>query len=433
MTKLADLAEEALALALKAGADAASVVAADSRSTEAALRDGQLENVESSESIGIDLVVWSGASKASVSSGSVTSADLAETARRALAMARLAPPDPFSVLAEPGELATHFPDLELNDPTGLSTERLVALARECEDAARAVPGVSKSAGAGASMSRYSFAKRMSNGFAGEGTRSGFSFSVSAIAGEGTGMERDYDYSSAVWFADLDSPHAVGRNAGERAVARLHPRKVKSQAVPVIFDPRVASGILSHLAGAIAGQAIARGTSFLKDGLGAPLFAPGITILDDPLKKRAPASRAFDSDGLPAKRTEVVKDGVLSHVFMDLASARQLGRKATGRGSSNLWMANGTRSPAELMADIGQGLFVTELLGHGANLVTGDYSRGASGFWIENGEIAYPVSEITIAGNLKDMFARLTPANDLKFRGSLNAPTLRLEGMTIAGA
>jgi len=262
--------------------------------------------------------------------------------------------------------------------------------------------------------------------------------MSAIAGEGLAMQRDYDYSAAAHFADLRDPETIGRNAGERAVKRVDPRKVKSQSVPVIYDRRVASGLIGHLLGAINGAAIARGTSFLKDQLGQQVFGSHITILEDPFIRRGHGSRPFDGEGLACHRRNLVENGVLTGWVLDLRSARQLGLAPTGQGSrggpstSNVYLPPGAPSPEDQIKAISQGLYVTELIGSSINTVTGDYSRGASGFWIENGELTYPVSEITIAGNLKDMFRTLQPASNLEFRASVNAPNCLVEGLTIAG-
>jgi PmbA protein len=275
-------------------------------------------------------------------------------------------------------------------------------------------------------------------------RSGFGFSVAVIAGEGTGMERDYDFSSAVHHKDLLAAKTVGLRAGERTVRRLNPRKVPSQQVPIVYDRRVSASLVSHFAAAISGTAIARGTSFLKDMLGKDVFGRGITIIDDPLRRRGLGSRPFDAEGLAVARRELVSDGGLKSFLLDQSSARQLGLEPTGHASrgtgsppapspSNLHVAPGSKTPEALLADIASGFYVTELLGMGVNGVTGDYSRGATGFWIENGALSYPVSEVTIAGNLKDMYRNLTPANDLEFKMATNAPTMRVEGMTVAGA
>jgi PmbA protein len=265
----------------------------------------------------------------------------------------------------------------------------------------------------------------------------------AIAGEGLGMERDYDFSSALHAADLDRAEAVGRKAGERTVKRVNPRKVPTKKVPVVFDPRIAGGLIGHLAGAINGSAIARKTSFLKDRLGEQLFASGINVIDDPLRRRGLRSRPFDAEGVTGRQRAIIEDGRLTTWLLDSATARELGLKTTGHaqrgvssapspGATNLHLAPGTATPDELIADIDEGFYVADLIGVGVNLITGDYSRGAAGFWIEHGKLSYPVSEVTIAGHLSDMFRTLVPANDLEFRYGTNAPTVRVEGLTVAG-
>jgi PmbA protein len=267
--------------------------------------------------------------------------------------------------------------------------------------------------------------------------------MTAIAGEGTAMERDYDFSSTLHASDLESPEKIGRKAADRAVARLNPRKASTGRVPVLFDPRVAGSLLSHLANATNGTAVARKTSFLMDKLGQQIFAPGIRIIDDPLRKRGQRSRPFDGEGVAGRRLAIIDDGVLMSWLLDCTTARELERETTGHaqrgvsstpspGPTNLHLEPGPLSPDALMADIIEGFYVTDLIGMGANMVTGDYSRGASGFWIEKGKRTYPVSEVTIAGHLNDVFRSLTPANDLEFRYGTNAPTLRVEGLTVAG-
>jgi PmbA protein len=351
-------------------------------------------------------------------------------------MARAVPEDPTCGIA-PGELlAKKWPDLDLDDGRQPpSAKALLALAAEAEHAARFVKGVTNSEGAEAAWGRNTMMMATTNGFNGGYRRSGYSLSCAVLAGEGTGMERDYEWSSAVHFGDLMSAKKVGSTAGKRAVARLNPKKVINARLPVVYDPRISGGLIGHLASAINGRAVARGTSFLKDKMGQQIFAKGIRIVDNPHRKRGLGSRPFDGEGLAAKRYELIDDGVLMTWMLDLASARQLNLKPTGHGSgaSNLYLEKGKLSPDELIADIKSGLYVTDLIGFGVNAVTGDYSRGASGFWIENGKKAWAVSGITVAGNLKDMFLNMTPASDLQFKGATNAPTVRIEGMTIAGA
>lgn len=439
----ANLLEDLIQRARRAGADAADALLVDAASLSLSTRLGQPEGLERSEAGDLGLRVFVGKRMAVVSSTDRSPRMLAELAERAVAMARAVPEDPFCGIADPDQITRDWADLDLLDNNEPTADELIAAAKATEDAARAVAGVTNSDGADASWSRSAVTLVASNGFAGGYGVSRRSLSVSVLAGEGTGMERDYDYHSTVYGSDLESPEEIGQRAGRKTVAKLNPRKVKSQAVPIIFDPRLSGGFVGTLCGAISGAAIARGTSFLKDRLGKELFGPGIRIVEDPHVRRGMRSKPFDAEGLANHRRNLIEDGVLTTWILDLRSARQLGLSPTGhatRGTSgppapsptNVYMEAGPLSPKELMADIKEGLYVTEMMGQGVNGVTGDYSRGAAGFWIENGEIAYPVSEITIAGNLKDMYRRLTPASDLHLRHGIDAPTLRIDGMTVAG-
>lgn len=441
--ELLNLAQMAVDKAIKLGATAADAIVADGSSTSVSVRQGKIEEVGRSESRDIGIRVFAGQSSAIIAGSVLTPEAIGKLAERALAMAKLAPADPYSGIAEPSQLASQIIDLDLVGDETPSPLKLQELAFAAEAAALAVPGVSKSNGAGSSASSSSIAMAASNGFAQFYRRTGFGISASVIAGEAARMERDYDGTSALHFSDLETPEKIGRTAGERAVKRLNPRKVASQTVPVIFDRRVSSSLIGHLAGAINGAAIARDVSFLKDDLGKALFKPGVTIVDDPLRMRGQASRSFDGEGLATSRRNLIDKGVLTSWVLDLRSARQLGLSPTGSGArglgsqpgpstTNLHLEPGTRSPEEMMRDIGSGLLVMEFIGSSINSSTGDYSRGATGFWIENGEIQYPVSEITIAGNLKTMFASLEAANDLMFKGSVNAPSCLIESLTIAG-
>jgi PmbA protein len=436
--------ETLLAAARKEGADAADALLVENVSASVSYRLDRLEDVERSESADLGLRVFVGNRVAFVSSSDFSDEAVTALPARALAMARLAPEDKFAGLAPSELLARSIPELDLEDHQEPAAEILVARARAAEQAGLAVPGVTNSEGGGAGFSRSAVALATSTGFFGRYAGTSQSIGVAVLAGEGTGMERDYDHATARHAADLQGAEAIGRSAGEKAVGRLNPRKVKSQNVPVIFDPREAGGLLGHLAGAISGSSVARGTSFLKDRMGTSVFAPHVTIIDDPHRPRGLRSKPFDGEGVANARRALIDKGVLTTWLLDCASARQLGLTTTGhaaRGTggppapsaTNLYMEAGTLSRKELIADIKQGFYVTELMGMGVNGVTGDYSRGAAGFWIENGEIAFPVSEVTIAGNLKDMFLHLTPASDLEFRYGTNAPTCRIEGMTIAGA
>ena len=430
--------------ARRAGADAADAVYSGQLSEGVQVRLGALEDVERSESEHLTLRVFTGRRSASVGSSDLSDAALQELAERAVTMARLAPEDPYAGLA-PAELLGRgpAPALDLADPRELGPAELRALAAAAEDAARAVAGVTNSEGGGAGTGVRSFALVTSDGFAGSFGGTSRQISASVIAGEGSAMQRDYAYRSAHHLEDLTTPEEIGRQAGERAVARLNPGKLKSGTMPVVFDPRVGGSLIGHLAGAISGGAIARRASFLLDHAGGQIFARGITIADDPLRLRGLASRPFDGEGLPTAPRLLVDDGRLTGWLMDSAAARQLGTMPTGhavRGGggapgvspSNLHLAAGPLSVAELIADIEEGVLVTELIGSGVNGVTGDYSRGASGLRIVEGEIAGPVAEFTIAGNLLAMFAGLTPANDLEWHRSVNVPTIRIDGMMIAG-
>ncbi|MFT4025713.1 MAG: metallopeptidase TldD-related protein [Novosphingobium sp.] len=438
--KAAALVERARA----AGADAADAIYLADAAESVQVRLGKLEDVERSESEHIGLRVFCGQRSASIGSTDLGDAALDELASRAVAMARLAPEDPYAGLAPEELLLRAVPgELELADPVEPSPADLRAAAEAAEDAARSISGVTNSEGAGANAGAAIMALATSHGFAGAYGGSSRGLSASVIAGEGADMQRDYGWRSARHGADLPSPRHVGELAGRRAVARLHPGRLKSGQMPVVFDPRVGGSLVGHLVGAMSGAGIARRASFLLDREDEPLFDSAIVIVDDPLRLRGLRSRPFDGEGLPVARRNLVENGKLTGWLMDSASARQLGRAPTGHASrgasgapgvspSNLHLAAGAVSPAALMADIKDGVYVTELIGQGVNGVTGDYSRGASGFRIVNGEIAGPVAEFTIAGNLIDMFKALVPADDLEWHRTINVPTIRIDGMTIAG-
>ncbi|MFZ5610139.1 MAG: TldD/PmbA family protein [Pseudomonadota bacterium] len=437
--------EKALALALAAGAEAADAILFAETALSATVRLGAREDIARAETTELGLRVFIGGRQAMASSADLKPHALAELAARAVAMARLAPPDPYAGLADPSRLSRGTAlDLDLDDGVERPVENLFAAALASEDAARAVPGVSNSEGASAHWSRSHMRLATSAGFEAAQSATASSLSVSVIAGEGNAMERDYAFSSARHWTDLEAPETVGRRAGNRAVRRLLPTRIKTGAMPVVFDPRVAGGLVSHFAAAINGQAVARGTSFLRKKMAARVFAPGIRIVDDPLRRRGLRSRPFDGEGVASKPCTLVADGVLESWLLDSATARQLGLATTGHAArapasapapapSNLYLAPGAVTPAALIEDMSAGFYVTELIGMGVNPVTGDYSRGAAGFLIENGEVTRPVAEVTIAGNLLDMFAALTPANDLQFRYGIDAPSLRIETMMVAGA
>ncbi len=426
--------------ALAAGADRADAVAVRGMSLGVGVRLGAVEDSERAEGDNFGLRVFVGRRHASVSAN--TFSDPVMLAERAVAMARVAPEDPYADLIEAEMLTTTFADLDMLDPSTPSAAELTERALAAEDAARAVAGVTNSGGASASWSLGGLVLVTSHGFSGAWLRTGHSLSVTALAGTGTGMERDWDASSKIYGSDLDAPELIGRRAGERAVRRLAPQKVDTRVAPVIWEPRAATGLVGHLLSAINGASIARKTSFLKDRLGQQVFAPGITIVDDPYRKRRLSSRPFDGEGVSGPVLNLVENGVLNHWLLDGATARELGMKTNGRaargagspspGSTNVMLMPGTTARDDLIKSIDSGLLVTDMIGSGVNGITGDYSRGASGFWIEKGEITHPVSEITVAGNLKDMYARLVAADDLEDRFGLATPSLMIEGLTIAG-
>lgn len=437
------LLDNLLSKAAAVGADAADAVFVESVSLSYTQRLGEREHLARAESADLGLRVFIGSRQAIVSSSDTSAEALGELVDRAVAMAQSVPEDPFCGLADSDQLANDFPDLEVCDEREPTETTLAERAKQAEDNAREIPGVTNSEGAEASWGRSQMTIASSNGFAKSRSDSRHSISVSVMAGENPAMERDYDFASAVYGEDLPSPAEIGRSAGEKAVARLNPKKVDSAEMPVVYDPRVANSLLRHLASAINGNAVARGTTFLKDKLREKIFSDAITIVDDPLRRRGLRSRSFDGEGIGTERRNVIDGGVLTTWIMDLRSARQLGLATTGharRGPSsppspattNLYLQAGEMTPEALMADIKAGFYITELMGFGVNGITGDYSRGACGFLIENGEIAYPVNEVSIAGNLMDMYMNLTAADDLEFRYGIDSPTLRVEGMTVAG-
>ncbi|MEK7343015.1 MAG: TldD/PmbA family protein [Pseudomonadota bacterium] len=437
-------AQDLVSAARKAGADAADAIYACNASTNVSVRLGALEDVERSEGEEIGLRVFVGQRSASISASDMNPATLGTLVDRCIAMAREAPEDPYAGLAPEDRLLTRRPPaLDLADeaepePAALRERALIA-----EEAARSVPGITNSEGGGASHGRSQVALATSHGFAGSYAGTTHSSWASVLAGSGAQMQRDHASHSVRHLEDLDDPEAIGVRAGQRAVARLNPVKVESGVMPVIFDPRIGSSLLGHLVSGIVGPAIARRSSFLLDMLGEAIFETGVSILDDPLLPRGLRSRPFDGEGLAVERRALIDRGVLTGWLMDSASARQLGLEPTGHASrggsgapgasvTNVHMEPGAISPGDLMADVKRGVYVTELIGMGVNGVTGDYSRGAAGFLIENGAVAHAVSEITIAGNLKQMFKALVPANDLQFRYAMNVPTIRIDGMTVAG-
>lgn len=428
-----------------AGADAADAIYVSRTAHGAQVRNGRTEDLERSETCDLGLRVFVGQRAAIVSATALDPARFDALAERAVAMARVVPEDRFAGLC--AEAEHRFVDaagLDLFDPAEPATGDLIARARVAEETALAVEGVSNSNGASASFGLSDIILMTSAGFSGRYARTSHSVSVSTVAGSGTKMERDYDYHAAVHLSDLEDAALIGRRAGERTVARLNPVRPRTGRMPIVLDPRVSTSMMGHLSGAINGISIARGTSFLKEKMDSRIMPAGITIIDDPRRVRGPGARPFDGEGMLTATRTLVEDGVLKTWALDSRSARQLGLKPNGcasRGTSgppspslgNMYMQPGSMTPAELMADITEGIYITEMMGSAINGITGDYSRGAAGFMIRNGVLAEPVAELTVAGNLNDMFMRLIPANDLTFRQSTNAPTIRIDDMMIAGA
>ncbi len=429
--------------AKKFGATDADALLSDAESISVTRRLGKQESLQRSEEADIGLRVFVGRKQAIVSSSDRAPESLDQMAERAVAMAKAVPENPYAGLADAGDLARDFPELDLFDTTVLDVEKMNALADRAEQTARDVKGITNSDGAECGAGKDITYLLASNGFKGSYSSSGYSLSVSVIAGKDADMQVDYAYDSACFFEDLMAPEKIGLEAAERAVRALNPRKGLTSKLPVVFDQRLAGGMIGSLAGAISGGAVARGTTLLKDKMGQKIFADGITVMDDPFLKRGLRSHPFDIEGIAAQKRAIIDNGVLTGWLLDLASARQLGLKSTGNASrgvssvpspraANFYMLPGQKTPEELIADIEEGFYVTQLMGSGANIVTGDYSRGAQGFWIEKGKITYPVSEMTIAGNIRDMWLNLTPANDLKHKSGVDAPTIRVAEMVVAG-
>ena len=439
-TDLTDRAAALVDAARQAGADACDATVSASRSVGVQVRDGRSEDTESSENAAFSLRVFVGNRTASVSANRPD--DVAALAERAVAMAKVSPEDEFAGLAPKNRLTKNMRDLDLLDATEPSLDAMRETALACEQAALDVAGVTKSSGASSGYGLGGTVLVTSDGFAGSFRSSRHSLSVSAVAGEGTAMQRDYDYDSRHHATDLRSPEAIGQLAGERTVEKMNPRQVESQSVPIIFAPRIARGFVGHISGALNGALIARGTSYLKDAMGKRILPDGIRVCDDPFIKRGQASRPFDGEGVEGEAYDLVADGIVQRWVLDSATARELGLETNGRAarsgsgtspsSTNLRLHPGTRSPEDMIAGCDRAFYVTELIGRGANLVTGDYSRGASGFWVEKGERTFPVSEVTIAGNLRDMLMGLEAASDLETGFSSESPTLLIEGMTLAG-
>ena len=445
MEKMHDqIVDKMLSAAKKAGADGTDITFISGGGTDVQIRLGKVESAERAEDYQMGLRVFCGKQTATISTSQIDDDNITKLAERAVAMAKAAPEDPYARLATADEQARELPDIELCDHTNFSTDQLTDMARSCEDAALSVSGITNSDGASASQNLTDILIATSTGFNASYQRSSFGFSAVVIAEKDGQMERDYDYSSAVFASDLDMPEVIGKEAARRTLARLGARKPVTGSFPILYDKRVSRSLAGHFASATNGAAIARGTSFLKDSMGEKIASAAITMIDDPLRPRGFGTCLFDGETLPVSRQTMIDKGVLQGWFLDLATAAQLGLSPTGHASrslsgppspspSNLFIEDGAATLEELIKDIENGFYVTELMGSSVSLTTGDYSRGAAGFWIENGEITWPAAEATIAGNLKDMFMSLTPANDSDKRQSLSAPSLRVDAMMVAGS
>ena len=441
-----NLLHDVVQAALKAGADAAEAVSAERQSVSISVRMGALEEVEREEARDLGLRVFIGRQQATVSGSDISPAARTKLVERAVAMARLAPEDPYAGLAPKARLADAASlaiDLDLFDPSEPSVETLEHDARTAEEAARGIPGVTNTDGGSAGWSSSMWRLVTSEGFAGSHKATGSSLSAMVIAGDDDGMERGWEGRSTRWRTDLPSPEAVGAEAGRRAVAQLGARKIESGSAAVIFENRLAASLISPMVGAISGPSVARGVSFLKDRLGQSLFAKGVNVIDDPHRVRGLGSSPFDDEGVGNQRTAIIEDGVLKTWLLNSATARQLGLETTGHASrglagppgvspANLTLLPGELDLAGLMRHAGSGVVVTSMFGPSLNANTGDWSIGVSGYWFEDGEQAYPVTEITVAGNLIEVYARLIPGSDLELRGSTNAPSILVPDLAIAG-
>lgn len=443
---LSDLSDQILAAARRAGADAADAIAVDGTSLSITVREGALEQAERSEGIDIGLRVFVGNRQACVSSSDTKPATLNQMAERAVAMAKEAPEDPYAGLADPSQLTTNIQTetLELFDPSDEpDPAALQEDATRAEAAALRNSGISQVQSASAGYGRRRIHLAASNGFSAGYARSDRGLSCVAISGTGAGMERDYDYDSRVFQTDLRDAEEIGRIAAERAVERIGAKKPKTGAYPVLFDERVASALIGSLLQATNGMMIARGSSWLRDAIGEQVLPTGLSVIENPHRARVTGSRLFDAEGLATSQRSIVENGILTGWTLDLATARKLGMQSTAnaaRGTSsppspsltNVSLTQGHQTREELIKDMGTGLLVTSMIGSTINPNTGDYSRGAAGFWVENGEITYPVNECTVAGNLRDMLKTIIPANDGRMHLSRVVPSLLVSGLTLAG-
>jgi len=428
---------------LSKGATDCDVVLARGSGKSISCRLQKIEDIEESNDKTFGIRALIGNRQAFVSSSDIEEDKLNESISKVVEMAKLAPDDNTACLGDKNFFENNFEDLNLHQEEETKTELLIDAVKECEEVALSTKGISNSEGAGASYSTGEFFLATSNGFRGGYKSSTNSISCSVLAGEGLSMERDYDYDLTRHLKDLEKPSVIGKSAAEKAIQRLNPKKIKSCKTSVVFDKRVSNDLLSYFASSISGPAIARETSFLKDSLHKKIFSKEVSIIDSPKILKGLGSRPFDGEGIKTNKKELVSNGTLNTWILNTSTAKKLNLKTTGHasrsvgsppgvGTSNLYMVNGINSFEDMIKSIKSGFYATELIGMGVNLITGDYSMGASGLWIENGEIAFPVNEVTIASNLKEMFLNLSAANDLEFKYRANTPTLRVDGMTLAG-
>jgi PmbA protein len=418
----------------KIGATNSEVIVAHSISEDMLQRNGKIEEVVRSEDISIGLTAYIGQKKSSISSSNLTKNNIKQAIIRCYEMTKNTPEDKYCGLPKNNNLEKDHIDLDLFDNSIISYEAKKDYISECETEALEQKKIFNSNGVSFTVAKSNFILKNSNGFSNGRRSSIFSVSCDVVAKEEDSMERDYEYSSKRFFCDLTKPKEIGKIAAERASARLSPKKINSFTGPAVFEPRVSSSFLSHLISSISGHNLARKVSFIKGDIGEILFQENINVIDDPLIKRGLGSRNFDSEGVDCKKLDFIKKGKLNKIILDTYSSKMLNKKSNGRcgGTTNCYFENGTITKTDLMKDIKKGVYITELFGSGFNSVTGDFSKGGSGFLIENGEITYAISEITVAGNIKDMFKEMTLANDLEFKSQTNSPTIRINNISIAG-
>ena len=431
---LSNLGEYCIDELKRIGSTSSEVIVAHSISDDMLQRNGKIEEVTRSEDISIGLTAYIGERKSSISTSNLTKNNIQQAIIRCYEMAKNTPEDKYCGLPENHNIEKDQVDLDLFDDSIISFETKKDYISQCEAEALEQKRIVNSNGVSFTEAKSNFILKNSNGFSNGQKSSIFSISCDVVAKENGSMERDYDYSSKRFFCDLMKPKLIGKVAAERASARLSPKKIDSFNGPVVFEPRVSSSFLSHLISSISGHNLARKVSFINGDIGEILFKEGINVIDDPLIKKGLGSRNFDSEGVNCKKLELIKNGKLNQIILDTYSGKMLNKKSNGRcgGTTNCYFENGNLTKTDLIKDIRKGVYITELFGSGFNSVTGDFSKGGSGFLIENGEVTYPISEITVAGNIKNMFKEIILANDLEFKSRINSPTIRIDNISIAG-